>query len=117
MKFYQISSIIISCFVSIIAFNEISFYLFLMKFFHLFVYGIAFHNIFMKYNFIFNKPPLFIAVEKENIEIIQMLLNHGNLDGNLKAIFIIYSFILFISIIIHHISIIILCYKIQLDNI
>lgn len=36
----------------------------------------------MKYVFIFDKTPLFLAIEKENIEMIQLLLENKDIDVN-----------------------------------
>lgn len=37
--------------------------------------------------FIFNKTPLIMAIEKENIKIIELILNHPNIDVNINYIF------------------------------
>lgn len=42
----------------------------------------------MKFYFILNKSPLYYAIEKENIEIIKLLVASQNIDINFKNVFI-----------------------------
>ena len=47
----------------------------------------------MKLHYDFNKTPLYIAVEKENVEIIKLLLRHPYLDINAFNAHLSYLFI------------------------
>lgn len=40
----------------------------------------------MQYKNYFYKTPLCVAIEKQNIDIIQLLLNNDSIDVNLKSI-------------------------------